>query len=312
MIKFAIKLFVFFIPFLILITIEILIDPFNYFTEEKNKALLEKKEEISLKTNPYLYKLIEFDRNPCSIIILGDSRMDELNPSKFEKYGKEKVSNLAIGGGTVQDAIEILNYISDKHKINKIYWGISIETYSGTRLRDRATPSIEIKKSSLLYLLNRYTFSSTMLICRSMLLHEQIDLYKPPFSREDFWQNQLDLVSRYLSNYSYPENYYKELIKIANNCLVKNIKLVFVVSPTHVDLQKKIHEFKLDEQDKKFKVDIGTFGDVYDFNFPNVITNNKNNFNDPFHFNDSISNIIVKEISTNRIQYSKYTTSSNN
>jgi hypothetical protein len=307
MVKFAIKLFVFGIPFLILVTIEIMIDPFNYFTEEKSKELLEKKNEISLKTNPYLYKLIEFDRNPCSTIILGDSRMDELDPSKFENYGKEKVSNLAIGGGTVQDAIEILNYISDKHNIKKIYWGVSIETYSGTRLRDRATPSIEIKKSILLYLLNRYTFSSTMLICRSMIFHEQIDLYKPPFSREAFWQNQLDLVARYLTNYTYPENYYRDLKKIADNCAEKNIKLVFVVSPTHVDLQEKINEFNLNEEDKKFKLDIESLGDVYDFNYPNAITNNKRNFNDPFHFNDSISNIIVQEISTNKIQYSRFT-----
>jgi hypothetical protein len=307
MVKFAIKLFVFLIPFLLLISIEVYIDPFNYFSEEKNKELLEKKENIALKTNPYLYKLIEYDRNPCSTVILGDSRMDELNTSLFENIGKEKVSNLAVGAGTIQDAIEILKYISVRHDIKKIYWGISIETYSGTRLRNRATQSIEIKNSFLLYLLNRYTFSSTILICRSMISHEQIDLYKPPFSKDDFWQNQLDLSARYLANYSYPENYYRDLKKIASDCFEKNTKLVFVVSPTHIDLQKKIHEFNLDEQDKKFKLDIGSFGDLYDFNYPNVITSSKSNFKDPFHFNDSISNIIVHEISTNKIQYSKFT-----
>jgi hypothetical protein len=307
MVKFILRLLIFSIPFLVLIALEIYIDPFNYFSEGKNKILLKKKEEIALKTNPYLYKLIEYDRNPCSTIILGDSRMDELNSSKFENIGKEKVSNLAIGGGTMQDAIKILNYISDKHDIKKIYWGVSLETYSGTRLRDRATPSIEIKKSFLLYLLNRYTFSSAMLICRSMITHEQIDLYKPPFSKEDFWQNQLELVSRYLANYSYPGNYFRDLKKIAGTCKEKDIKLVFVVCPTHVDLQKKIHEFNLDEQDKNFKIDMESLGDVYDFNYPNVITNDKNNFNDPFHFNDSISRIIIQEISTQKIQYSKFT-----
>ncbi|MGD0754911.1 MAG: hypothetical protein ABR927_07605 [Bacteroidales bacterium] len=307
MIKFALKLLIFIIPFLILITIEVFIDPFNYFSEEKDKEMLEKKENISFKTNPYLYKLIKYDRNPCSTIILGDSRMDLLNPSKFEKIEKEKVSNLAIGAGTLQDAIEILNYITYKHDIKKIYWGISIETYNGTRLRNRAKSSIEIKNSLPSYLLNRYTFSATMLICRSFLFNEQIDLYKPPFSKDVFWQNQLDLCSRYLGNYSYPENYFKDLKKIADNCLEKNIKLVFVLPPTHIDLQKKIHEFNLDEEVKRFKIDLESFGDVYDFNYPNVITNDKNNFNDPFHFKDSISNIIVQEISTNKIQYSKFT-----
>ena len=307
MIKFAIKSLIFVLPFLILITIEVIIDPFNYFSEEKDKKLQGKKEDISLKTNPYLYKLIKYDRDPCSIIILGDSRMDLLLTSKFETYSKEKVSNLSIGGGTVQDAIEILRYVSEKHDIKKIYWGMSIESYSGTRLRNRATPSIEIKNSLLLYLLNRYTFSATMLICRTMIFNEQIDLSKPPVSKEVFWQDQLDLCSRYLGNYSYPENYFHDLKKISADCLAKNIKLVFVLPPTQLDLQKKIHEFKLDEEDKRLRVDLESFGDVYDFNYPNTITTDKSNYNDPFHFKESISNIIIQEISTNQIKYSKFT-----
>jgi len=307
MIKFAIKSLIFVLPFLILITIEVIIDPFNYFSEEKDKKLQGKKEDISLKTNPYLYKLIKYDRDPCSIIILGDSRMDLLLTSKFETYSKEKVSNLSIGGGTVQDAIEILRYVSEKHDIKKIYWGMSIESYSGTRLRNRATPSIEIKNSLLLYLLNRYTFSATMLICRTMIFNEQIDLSKPPVSKEVFWQDQLDLCSRYLGNYSYPENYFHDLKKISADCLAKNIKLVFVLPPTQLDLQKKIHEFKLDEEDKRLRVDLESFGDVYDFNYPNAITTDKSNYNDPFHFKGSISNIIIQEISTNQIKYSKFT-----
>jgi len=306
MIRFALKSLIFIIPFLILITIEVLIDPFNYFSEEKNKELLEIKENISQKGNPYLYKLIKYDRYPCSTIILGDSRMD-FSPLQFENINKEKVVNLAIGGGTIQDDIEILRYVSGKHDIKKIYWGISMEKYSGTVLRNRAKPSIDIKNSLLFYLLNRYTFSSAMLISKSMIFDKQIDLYKPRSSKDVFWQSQLDLYSRYLKNYSYPENYYRDLTKIAGYCSEKNIKLVFVISPNHIDLQKKVHEFNLDEEYKRFKLDIESFGDVYDFNYPNIITNNKNNYNDPFHYKDSISKIIVKEISTTKIKYAKFT-----
>jgi hypothetical protein len=306
MVKFAVKSLIFIIPFLLIIAVEVFIDPFNFFFEEKDPDMLSKKDNMANKTNPYLYKIIEFDRHPNQTIILGDSRMDELSPVKFLNEANEKVSNLAVGAGTIQDAVEILKYVSGKHEIKKIYWGVSIETYNGTRLRNRATQSIEIRKSFPLYLLNRYTFSSTMLIIQSMLSHEQVDLYKPPFSKEEFWQNQLDLSARYLANYTYPDNYYSELKQISEECLKKDIKLIFIVSPTHVDLQNKIHENNLDELDKKFKNDIQSFGDVYDFNYPNVITNDKNNFNDPFHFKDSVSNIIVREIAANKVQYSKY------
>ena len=306
MIRFAVKSLIFVIPFLLIIAVEVYIDPFNFFFEEKNSDMLAKKEDIANKTNPYLYKIIDFDRHPNTSVILGDSRMDELKPAKFLEEANEKVSNLAVGAGTIQDAIEILKYVSAKHEIKRIYWGVSMETYSGTRLRNRASQSIEIRKSFMLYLLNRYTFSSTFTIIQSMLSHKNIDLYKPPFTRDEFWQNQLDLSARYLANYTYPDNYFSELKQISDECKKKDIKLIFVVSPTHTDLQKKIHENNLDEDDKRFKNDIKSFGDVYDFNYPNILTENKNNFNDPFHFKDSVATLIVREISANKVQYSKY------
>lgn len=294
------------IPFVILVTIQVLIDPFNYFSEENNKELLKLKENISQNENGYLYKLIKYDRNPCSIIILGDSKMNLLSPTLFEKYDKEKVANLAIGGGNLQDAIEIFRYISGKHNIKKIYWGVSLEVYNGRLLRNRAKPSIDLKNSLLLYLLNRYTFSSTMLICRSIIFNEQIDRYKPPFSKDEFWQIELDYSSRHLRDYSYPENYYSDFKKIANYCLEKNIKLVFVICPTYIDLQNKIHEFNLEEEYKRFKLDIESFGDVYDFDIPNIFTCDKNNFKDPNHCIEFVYDIVVQEIVFNKPYYSKY------
>jgi len=303
---FAIKTLLFLLPFILIISIEIYVDPFNFFSAEKNEKLLAIKSNISGKDNPYLYKLIEYDRNPGTIILLGDSRTGLLFPSLFDSSLHNQVSNLSIGGGTLQDAFEIFRYVIGKHKISKVFMGIAIETYSGTLLRNRAKPSIEIKNSVLLYLLNRYTFTSTMLVSRSYLFNEQIDLYKPPESRDEFWQSQLELSSRYLDNYSYPENYYEELKKLSDYCLANNIHLSFILSPTHVDLQKKIHEHHLDKEYAHFKNDIQEFGDVYDFNYPNEITTDKSNFGDPYHHTIHISQIIVDEISGKKIKYARF------
>jgi len=307
MINYIKKLLLFSLPFILIIIVELIIDPYNYFSEGKNEKLSRLKNEISQKDNPYLFKLIAFDRSPCSTIILGDSRIMELTPSLFENYSKEKVANIAIGGGTIQDAIEIFKYVTTRHTIKKVLWGVSIETYSGTLLRNRAKPSLEIKNSFVRYLSNRYTFSSTYLICRSLILKERIDLYRPPFAKQEFWKNQLIFESRYLSNYSYPTNYYNELREISKYCKEKKIKLAFIISPTHIELQDKVKEFKLEKEYSRFKQDIESLGDVYDFNYPNILTKNKNNFNDPYHHTDSVSRIIVKEIATNEFIYAKFT-----
>lgn len=307
MINYIKKLFLFSLPFLLIISVELIIDPYNYFSEGRNEKLSRLKKEISQKDNPYLFKLVAYDRNPCSTIILGDSRIMELKPSLFESYSNEKVANIAIGGGTIQDAIEIFKYVTTRHPIKKVFWGVSIETYSGTLLRNRAKPSLEIKNSYARYLLNRYTFSSTYLICRSMISKEHIDLYRPPFAKEEFWKKQLIFESRYLGSYSYPTNYYNELKKISEYCKEKNIKLAFIISPTHIELQEKINEFNLVKEYNRFKQDIESLGDVYDYNYPNIITKNKYNFGDPYHHSDSVARIIVKEISTKEFLYGKFT-----
>jgi hypothetical protein len=44
---------------------------------------------------------------------------------------------------------------------------------------------------------------------------------------------------------------------------------------------------------------------VYDYDYYNSITKNKNNFSDPIHFNDSIGDLIVNEIWKNQLVIGK-------
>jgi hypothetical protein len=301
------KLALFSIPFILIIVLEVLIDPFNYFSAEKNTEMLKLKENISFEENTYLYKLIDYERNPTPTIILGESRAMKLYPAIFEKLTGEKVSNLAAGGGSLEDVIQIFWEVVKHHKLKKVYIGISLNTYNGILLRDRVTQCIEIKNSLPLYLLNIPTLESTFLICKSKLLNTKIEIDKPPFTREEFWKYQLtDITSRYFEHYKYPKNYYLELRKLSDYCIKNNISLVFVITPTNIEFQNKINEFGLVNDYQKFKNDIKTFGDLYDFEIPNELTKNKDNFKDPYHFKDSIGDIVVHEMVSNEQKYSNY------
>jgi hypothetical protein len=52
----------------------------------------------------------------------------------------------------------------------------------------------------------------------------------------------------------------------------------------------------LQHQEERFKNDLQKLGDLYDFDFPSLLTKNKNNFKDPYHFSDSVGIIVVKEL----------------
>lgn len=306
MLQFFKKTLIFISPFVILIALEIAIDPFNYFFAEKDKAMGELKNNLARKKNTYLYRLIEFERNPTTAIVMGDSRAQRLMPDFFEEVNGEKVVNLAAGAGSLQDVIKIFWDLSARNKLAKVYIGISIEGYSGTLLKDRVSQAIEVKNSVPLYLMNKFTLENTMLILKARLFKQPVEAGDPPFSREEFWQYELKQEERYLRNYAYPKNYYNELKKISAYCLKNGIKLIFVISPTHTEVQQKISDFKLEKEYEKFLNDIKSFGDVYDFNWPNVITENKANFIDPLHSIDSVSRIMIREMILNKPEYARY------
>jgi hypothetical protein len=306
MIQFFKKTLIFAVPFIILIVMEVMIDPFNYFSTEKNENLLDLKNKLARKKNTYLYRLIEYERDPYPAILLGDSRAQRLMPEFFAEADGSKVANLAAGAGSLQDVIKIFWDLSKKKTLKKVYIGVAIEGYSGTLLKDRVSPALEIKNSVPLYLMNKYTLENTMLILKSQLFKQPVEVQDVPFSREAFWQYELQQEERYLRGYSYPQNYYNDLKKISDYCLKNDIKLVFIISPTHIEVQNKINEFKLTAAYERFKEDIRSFGDLYDFNRPNVITENKANFLDPLHSIDSVSRIMIREVVLNQPKYAVF------
>lgn len=306
MLTFIKKILIFISPFLILVALEIYIDPFNYFSPEKDPKLHELKNALARKKNTYLYRLIEYEQNPSSVIVLGDSRAQRLMPDFFSEVNGIRVLNLAAGAGSLQDVIKIFWDLTGKHKLDTVYIGISIEGYSGTLLKDRVSAALEVKNSPALYLTSKFTVENTMLILKSRLFKQAVELNDPPFSREQFWQYELAQEDRYLKAYSYPKNYYNELKKMSDYCVKNNIKLVFIISPTHTDVQDKVAQFKMEKEYDRFREDIKGFGDLYDFNWPNEITRDKNSFIDPLHSIDSVSRIMIREMLLNKPGYAKY------
>jgi len=306
------KILIFISPFIILIALEVIVDPFNYFFEEKDPVQIELKNSLARKKNTYLYRLIEYERNPTKIIVLGDSRAQRLMPEFFTEVHGQRVVNLAAGAGSLQDVIKIFWDLTSKNKLDTVYIGVGIEGYSGTLLKDRVSPAIEVKNSIPLYLMNKFTLESTMLLLKAKLFNQDVEAANPPFSREQFWQYELREEERYLRNYSYPKNYYNELKKISEYCLKNNIKLIFIISPTHTELQNKVNEFKMNKAYQRFKDDIISFGDLYDFSWPNAITEDKKNFLDPLHAIDSVSRIMIKEMILNKPEYARYSKHLNN
>jgi len=296
------------IPIFIWIFIVIVIDPFNYLKFGLKTINYSSKRAISGVLNRPLFQLLEYKNNPSPNILLGDSRANSLKTIKIRKYSGMDFANLAYGGGSINEAIITFWEAANTIELKNVYIGLNFSDYNMLLNRDRVTEALEIKNNFLTYCFSLYTFESSFLIIRHLLTKEEIILGKPSVTKEDFWKFQLNVASKEgYGTYKYPHKYFSELKKISDYCVKNRIKLIFFIPPTHVDLQNKIKEYNLQFYEENFKADLKRLGDVYDFDYPNDITRNTDNFRDPFHCNDSIGEIVVKEIfNPKENKYAKY------
>lgn len=284
----------------------IYIDPFNVIRIESNKTFTELKTHISEKVNYPLYKLQRFSVNPTEIILLGDSRTDKLKTKVFDSITKRSSTNLAYGGGTLPEIIKSFWYATKVSELEQVYIGINFNLYNADNAMDRVTEAIDLKRSPISYLLSQSSFKSTSLIIKSIIIGNTGNIEKPNFNQAEFWKYQLESsANNFYRNYKYPKHYFEKLLEISDYCKQNNIKLIFFAPPTHIDLQNKINEFDLVDFELRFKSDLTKLGLFYDFDYPNDLTKNKANFSDPFHFNDSIADIVIKEIVTGNINYAR-------
>lgn len=307
MYEFIKRLFYFSIPFLILMILILYIDPYNILRLEKNQELMKLKKNISSKVNYPLYSLQQYINSPIDIVILGDSRASNVGYA-FDKNTNKKVSNLAYGGGSLQEVIETFWIINKIHKPKEVYIGINFNLYSELNNKNRVKESNIIRNSKVSYLLSKYSIKSTFLILKSILTKRMINIERPPFSKKEFWKYQLENVGPFFfDRYKYPLNYYNSLGKISQYCKKNGIKLVIFIPPTHIDLQAKIKEYNLESEYDKFLNDLVSLNvRIFNFNFVNEMTKNEINFRDPYHPNEAFSNIIAHIISKNKLYMERY------
>ncbi len=286
----------FLFPF-VLITIGLIyIDAYNLLRQEDNQEWKQLKYAISYKHNYPLYQLPQFEYNPSDIVILGDSRAKALNADVLGQVKNLSAINLAYGGGTIPEAIETFWYLSENHDLKSIYFGLSFNLTNKLNNKNRVGEAIEIKSSIVSYLTSKYCLKSSFKILQSLITNQTVQVGKPKGNKAEFWKYQLEnTAAHYLKNYTFGTEYFDELKKIVAYCESENIELTFFIPPNHVDLQNRVNDYSLENEYQVFLASIKSLNaNFYDFNFANEMTENKDNYGDPFHYNDSISIVLSK------------------
>ena len=97
-------------------------------------------------------------------------------------------------------------------------------------------------------------------------------------------------------SFTFAEAYWQKIVAISDWCKRNNVKLIFVIPPTIIEMQNRIGEFGFGELNHNFRLRLAKLGTVVDFDFDNRLTRNLNLFTDAYHSNYKAAKQIVGEI----------------
>lgn len=297
--KLFIKLVWFSIPFIIYLIIVSIVDPFSFF-DDNNLVKLETKKQISKRIEPHLYKMIAFENNPKTNIVIGDSRSNRFHETISEH--SDEWSLLGYGGASLNEILSTFDWISENdYKIDTLLVGINFNLYNKYNKRMWVEETIERKSNFFSYAFSSFTARSIFLILSEFITGTEDTIGKPKVSRTKFWEASVKgYGKKFYNNYGYPDNSYKRLLAMADYCKQNNVELIFWIPPCSKDINDIIDEYGLTSENKRFINDISTLGKLYDFNSDKSITSVRGNFTYPSHFNKQIGEIIYQEIFKNK------------
>jgi hypothetical protein len=105
-----------------------------------------------------------------------------------------------------------------------------------------------IMKNMFSYSFSKVVFKTMVQNIKKQYFVKDFTLGEPDMNRDEFWKYQLNSMGiRFYQKYKHPDQYLKQLTEIADYCKANDIELVFFMPPTHVELQQRITDFKLEK-----------------------------------------------------------------
>lgn len=115
------KTALFLLPFLIVFLLFFMLEPYDYFGLRGDATYLSKP----------LSAMRAVRRDRPANIILGDSRMANLNIGYIEELTGEDYEMLGFGGATMGECIELFWYATEQTKLEKVYFEVTFYTAGG-------------------------------------------------------------------------------------------------------------------------------------------------------------------------------------
>ncbi len=297
--KFVGKFLKFTIPFLLFFVWFLAFEPYDYFGLRGGTTY----------SNKQIYEMRRLLREQPTNIILGDSRMAHLDDDLMYEYSGEEYLNLAFGGATMGEIIDLFYYADAHTDLERVYIGISFFTINSTYHTDRVSGTIPLVLDPLVYLSRFTNYPATYNNMHATIdnLTYYIDngewydeTKQPPLSERDItydengYRSDIFEFATYHTQSPFPmfifqpsTTYMERLKELALYCEEQGIEIIAVFPP----VQQAYWDIVIDgmgytEGVAGYKNELLQYFNAIDMEWQSEFIKDDTKFFDPFHLYD--------------------------
>lgn len=298
--QFIKKLCLYLVPFLVVLLVFCIFETSDYWNLKGNSAYMSRALHSA--------RVVQLEHP--SRIVLGDSRMANVNEGYLEELTGEDWCIMAYGGATLNESIQQFWYAAERTELKEVVMGITFYTINDNHLASgRLEAALEDAEHPMQYLSNFQYWAGAWDAMKTAIrnglyeltgnsryyvavdnpssLTQEMELpteYNAEGYRTDLY-NYSDTIYNQCATYKGSVEYLARLQEIIDYCDENGIELTFVMPACNrVIWDRVIYPLDIDFYMDIYKDYLKSRATVYDMEFYSAYAENDDYFQDGFHF----------------------------
>jgi hypothetical protein len=265
-------------PFVLYFCFFFVFDPNNYFGFQKQYTGFNGVYPIA--------RIREFIRSDKSSLILGDSRSDQFFGDSYLNYDFTNYDNLAFGGASLNESIDLFWFAVQNKKIDKVVFQISFYTlntnYKNFRIQNSISAALNPLRYYLSYVSNKdFVLSVVDGLKRFNSKPKTVEISK---DYDEMLQNYSKSVFDVVKGYQLDYELLDDMKIVSEYCDLNDIELIFITPPIHKYIwENVIYPLNLNTELAEYKIEMSHFALILDMEYESSIISSTD-FVDGFHF----------------------------
>ena len=269
----------FLIPIVIWYSVFVAFEPYNYFQLSKT--------DRNYTEHVPLGRMRKTMNREYDCLLLGDSRTASIDEDLLYKITGDRYNNLAFGGASLQESIDLFWWAIDYQDFSKVIMQISFYSVCTGYNSNRIKKLERTAENPILFLTNEEYHGEAFKQIISIINNENANQSKK-YTVEERKNNKItyanEIILPVVKNYEINYELLEEVKRIADYCKQNNIDFYLFIPPVDETIwQYVIEPLALYDELDEYKTALSYYATIYDLEFENNANYVEEDFVDGFH-----------------------------